>query len=175
MGELTQQSLKEVFYYCPCSGLFKWKRKRKGVRQGAVAGTIGKDGYRIIMFNGANYYAHRLAWFYVYGTWPENDLDHSDAVRSNECFFNFRPATRGQNMQNGTLRSNNTSGYKGVAFHYGTMKWRAYIKRNGMQIALGLFFTKEDAALAYNKAAKELFGEFARVNTIREATGQGIS
>ena len=58
------------------------------------------------------------------------------------------------------------TGYKGVCFIESLQKYRAYINKDGKQHNLGLFYKKEDAAEAYNRAATELFGEYARLNEI---------
>src|SRR6266852_3300978 len=62
----------------PLTGKFRWKLGRKGVAAGTSAGTIDKDGYLVIMIDGKNYFAHRLAWFMNTGAWPVNDLDHKN-------------------------------------------------------------------------------------------------
>lgn len=72
---------------------------------------------------------------------------------------NLREATKAQNLMNQGPRGG-ASQYKGVAYHAKTGKWRARIK----QQALGLHATEEAAARAYDAAAREQFGEFARLN-----------
>ncbi len=64
------------------------------------------------------------------------------------------------------VHKHNTSGYKGVSKHH--KKWRAYIVLKEKQIHIGLYRTKEDAALAYNEAALKYFGQFANLNVIKE-------
>lgn len=89
-------------------------------------------------------------------------VDHIDRDGLNNRRENLRLATRSENGRNQKCRSDNTSGYKGVHWHKGTRKWIAQIRLNGKAKHLGLFKTPEEAHVAYQEAAKELFGEFAR-------------
>jgi AP2 domain/HNH endonuclease len=79
---------------------------------------------------------------------------------------NLRLASSRQNSRNRGMRADNTSGYKGVSWHRLTGRWIASIKVAERRLHLGLFPTAEDAALAYNVAALEHFGEFARLNEV---------
>lgn len=90
--------------------------------------------------------------------------DHINGETLDNRCCNLRSATVGQNMQNRGLDSNNTSGFKGVSWHRGKRKWQAKITVNGNAMQIGRFKTPEDAAHAYDDKAKELFGEFARLN-----------
>ena len=94
--------------------------------------------------------------------WPL--VDHRDLNGLNNTRANLRPATTAQNNWNARLRSDNTSGFKGVAWRGDTSRWRAYIYLDGRRRNLGHFDTPEEAALAYDTAAIEHFGEFARLN-----------
>jgi hypothetical protein len=99
------------------------------------------------------------------------EVDHKDGDGLNNQRYNLRVATTGQNLRNrsSTIGS---SGYKGVSWHKSHSCWRAYIgspkgsfKYDGTpRRYLGHFKTKEEAALAYDAAAKQLFGEFAKLN-----------
>lgn len=93
-------------------------------------------------------------------------VDHVDHNALNNCRNNLRIVTNLQNQMNRRSNSNVTSKYKGVSWHIQTRKWRATIMINRKQKHLGVFICETDAALAYNKAAKEMFGEFAYLNTI---------
>jgi len=81
---------------------------------------------------------------------------------------NLRVATNAQNCQNARLRRDSTSGFKGVNWHKASGRWRARIGTNG-SVPLGSFDTAEEAAMAYNAAAREMFGEFALLNELPEA------
>lgn len=93
-------------------------------------------------------------------------IDHINGNVLDNRKENLRLCNKSTNAMNCKVHKHNTSGYKGVAWHKQMKKWRAYIVINDKQKSLGLYKTKEEAAKAYNKAALELFGEFAKVNKI---------
>lgn len=94
------------------------------------------------------------------------DCDHEDGNGLNNQRYNLRNCTRRQNLMNKRSDKNTTSKYKGVSKHY--KKWIAHIKVNSKVLHLGSFTYEDDAALAYNWAAKKHFGEFAKLNIIKE-------
>lgn len=160
---LTQAHLLEVLIYDPNTGLFRWKStKSKRISIGDVAGSFTANGYIQIRFDGCIYLAHRLAVLYMTGRWPETLVDHRDRVRSNNRWSNIREASYSENAGNMATRPSNTSGYKGVFFRKESPRPFAQIMVDGRSIYLGTFDTPEDAAMAYQAAAIEYFGEFAR-------------
>ncbi|MEK9720323.1 MAG: HNH endonuclease, partial [Quisquiliibacterium sp.] len=75
--KLTQERLFDILDYDFETGIFRWKKTmRASAWAGDVAGDVKPNGYIRIYFDGRGYYAHRLAWFYFYGTWPKGDIDH---------------------------------------------------------------------------------------------------
>lgn len=88
--------------------------------------------------------------------------DHRDLNRLNNRRKNLRSATTSQNVANRPLSSLNTSGFKGV--RRSRNKWRADIRQNGIKKSIGTFNNIVDAAKAYDAAAIQIFGEFARLN-----------
>lgn len=94
------------------------------------------------------------------------ELDHIDRNGLNNLRSNLRIATASQNQANKALSRRNTSGFRGVYWHNAAQKWMAQITVNNKFKYLGLHKEPEQAALAYNKAAKEAFGEFAQLNPV---------
>jgi hypothetical protein len=98
-------------------------------------------------------------------------VDHRNCNGLDNRRDNLRPATRGQNNCNRRKRKGCSSKYKGVYFHKsrkGRKKWDAYINVNGKRIFLGTYQTQEEAAMAYDAAAKKYYGQFARLNFPRK-------
>lgn len=132
---------------------YNWRANHDGT----VLGWMGtsKDKQRPILI-------HRLIL-----NAPEHlEVDHIDGNRLNNQRSNLRLATSSQNKMNRGPRKDNTSGYKGVSWHSQRLKWTARVKAGQKYIHLGLFDSKEAAALAYNSAARLLHGEFAWLNNI---------
>ncbi len=103
----------------------------------------------------------------IKGVLPKGVIwDHIDTNKLNNQKLNLRESTQQQNGLNRGLNKNSTSKMKGVFLCSSTGKWRAQITPNGKKISLGRFTSLEEAALAYNKKAKELFGEFAYQNPV---------
>jgi hypothetical protein len=93
-------------------------------------------------------------------------VDHKDGNGLNNCKSNLRICTNQQNQFNSKLRSDNTSGFKGVYYSFKEKKWRSTIKIGKKRMCLGAFSNKIDAAKAYNQAAIEHIGEFAKINNV---------
>jgi hypothetical protein len=153
---ITQSILALNLNYYPFTGLFIWNRQLGRVKKGDLAGTVNSNGYVQIRIRGKIYLAHRLAWLYVHGEFPNTMLDHINMDKKDNRIANLRLATKSQNSQNTLKSAANTSGYKGVSWYDRSKKWRASIKLNQKFKHLGLFESKEDAYEAYKKAAKEL-------------------
>jgi hypothetical protein len=155
--KLTAERLRELLTYDPDTGLFIRRVNRQGRwgKAGTVAGHINPHGYRVIWI-GANYMAHRLAWLYVHGALPEGQLDHINQDKTDNRMENLRLVTHAENMQNRPHQRNNVSGFKGVAPCRRTGRWQALICSNNKQIHLGFFDTPELAHAAYCEAAARL-------------------
>ena len=96
-----------------------------------------------------------------------NNIDHIDHNGLNNQKNNLRIVTIQQNIFNSIKNKNSFCKYKGVTFtNRIRLPYRSRICINGKRISLGYFATQEEAALAYNKKAIELFGEYAKLNII---------
>ena len=146
---LTQDRLKDLLIYDEHTGLFRWiKPTGTRIKAGSVAGTLSDNGYVKISIDRKLYRAHRLAWLYVYGHFPDNELDHVNRVKSDNRIENLRPATCAENQQNQPKRRTNKSGVVGVCWYKRTGKWRAQITAGRVKYHLGYFDNLEDALCA---------------------------
>lgn len=159
---MEQQELKRIVNYNPETGKMTWKAPRRGCVVGSEVGTITKFGYRNVYLAGRRYHVHRLAWLYVYGRFPKDQIDHINMNGLDNRLCNLREATQSQNQANKGMRADNTSGVKGVTWDSSRKKWKASISVSGKMIHLGRFSEVRDAAEAYRIAAKKYFGDFAR-------------
>lgn len=152
-NRITQQQLKEVLDYNETTGEFTWKVTRSNrAKKGKVAGYKNGQGYWCIKVFGAKYLTHRLAWLYVHGEWPEQEIDHINHDRADNRLCNLRPATRKENSRNAGLRSNNTSGKTGVSLVKHSGRWKSSIEG----IHLGLFDDFGHAVIARDAAERAL-------------------
>lgn len=160
---ITQQRLMEVLHYDPETGEWMWAATLSARRvTGQAAGGITDAGYRSIRVNGNLFRAHRLAWLYMTGEWPAEQIDHVNGERSDNRWINLRAATEQQNKANTRVSANCKSGVKGVYWNRQRQKWQAKINPNRTQVHLGFFDDIDKAAEAYASAAKLYFGEFGR-------------
>lgn len=98
---ITQRELKEQLTYYPYTGRFFWNNTRRGVKKGKRAGYVQDTrGYRIIMIDRKPYYAHRLAWLYEYGSFPELEIDHVNRDTDDNRISNLRDVTHSTNLLN---------------------------------------------------------------------------
>ena len=152
LQELTQESLKKFFSYDSGTGLLVRIKSVQGAPAGQEA-YARKDKYKRIRFAGGEHYAHRLAWLYVYGSLPVNDIDHIDGNPSNNAISNLREATASQNSQN--VRHT-----KGVSIHKQSGLWRCRLNKLGKCIVNTYHKTQEEARDAYIQAKRQ-YHEFA--------------
>lgn len=154
---ITQKRLQELLSYDPETGLFTNLTQRSiRVKIGSIAGCKKPSGAIEIRLDYKLYFAHRLAWLYIYGKFPEKGLDHINGVKDDNRISNLRRATRqkiGQNVLNPGI--DNTCGYLGVCWHKAAKKWNARIGINGKQKNLGYYITAEEAHEAYLTAKRE--------------------
>ena len=123
-------------------------------KDGKIIGHKNKKGYIEFGFNYARYQAHRIILTKYLGREIKEYCDHINHNRSDNRIINLRELSNQENTQHQQLRTNNTSGIKGVCWD--KHKWRAHLTLNQKRLFLGRFDTKEDAYDAWKKKAQEL-------------------
>lgn len=160
----TRGQVLEQVKYDPETGVFiRSNLTARKSRIGFPTGTI-KDGYVLVTVLGKQYRAHRLAWLVMTNEWPKKEIDHKNLDRSDNRWINLRPADKRQNAQNTSIRKDNISGYKGVAWDAARGKWRADITLPHVRKHLGMYEDPAIAHEAYALAVKKYFGEYGRLS-----------
>ena len=156
--------LQQLLSYDPETGDLRWIGRGKGIRSGAIAGSVGSRGYRTIRVNHHRYKAHRLAWLMHHGADPgELQVDHRDCNPANNRISNLRLASPEQNIHNSQLSRSNKSGVKGVCWATRKRKWKASLEAWGVVHHLGWFTHLQDAIDAVTEARLRLHKDFARL------------
>ena len=150
---VTQDSLREVVSYDEITGIMRWTRPSKYKPQltGKEVGWLNQRGYRGVIIQGRIYLVHRLIWLYVYGTFPKDQIDHTNRIKDDNRIINLRDVTNQENCKNQKLRKTNTSGVMGVKLNKLKNRWEAFIGDR----YLGAFDLKSDAIICRKKAEIE--------------------
>lgn len=161
---ISVERLRALLDYDPATGIFRWRVRQRKIggfyNPGDIAGFKETLGYWCVGLGGKTYKGHRLAWLYVKGEWPAEDIDHINGRRSDNRICNLRLGGKAVNAWNAKMKVTNAVGLKGV--RRDGKKFIARIGVRGVRIYLGTFDTAELAHSAYMNAAIKYFGEFAR-------------
>lgn len=142
---LTADRLRKLFHYDPETGVFtRLVSTSNSTKIGEVM-QPDRSGYVRFSIDWRKHFAHRLAWLYMTGEWPAEEIDHKDRNPSNNRWSNLRPATFKENHENSIEQRNNTSGRRGVQWFKNTGKWWARISHHGRRISLGYYASKAEA------------------------------
>lgn len=163
--DITNERLKEVVNYCPDSGVFTRTISAPRVKAGSIVGSMN-NGYLRIRVDGVRYLAHRLAWLYMNGEFPDGEVDHINHLRNDNRICNLRDVTRQENSRNMVIPKNNTSGCIGVIWRKNRKRWTAEIKVSGKSIKIGMYKNIADAVFA-RKAAEVKYGFHKNHNEAR--------
>lgn len=149
-NNLTQVELKRILHYDPDTGIFTWRISRRAgtARAGTVAGHVNTKGYVVIKIKSRGYKAHRLAFLYMKGYFPEHQVDHKLGARADNSWSGLRHATQTCNSQNRGMNKNNSSGFPGVTWEKAEEKWVSQIQINRKGVKVGRYNDPLEAALA---------------------------
>lgn len=139
---ITAIELRERLQYNPDTGRWVWLKSDRGGWVGKPAGTLDAKGYWVIKIDGQSYKASRLAFLYMTGEWPPEEMDHIDRTPWNDCWINLRPATRTENNQNRVKIG--PSGQQGIYRHSTNDRWIAQHDN----IYIGSYKTMDEAVAA---------------------------
>ena len=141
---------------------WKWHAVRKRDKYYATRKVMLAYNRETKKITNQTIYLHRL----LMGEPMGKEVDHRDGDSLNNCRFNLRECTHMQNLQNRPTRTIAKSGYKGVTWDKVLKRWFVRCTANGYNHHVGYFYDVKEAALAYNKAALEYHGDFARLNDV---------
>lgn len=145
---IDQHKLKLFLDYDRKTGIFTRRiRTSNRIAVGDVAGSPDKKGYLCIRVLGKTYKAHRLAWLYETGAWPENEIDHINGIVFDNRIENLRDVSKSINQQN----RRGTKGYSRDGY-----RWKAQIRVGGNWKHLGCYETESEAHQAYISAKAEM-------------------
>lgn len=155
---LSKGEVESLLDYDPLTGLFRWKHAVSSrAKMGSVAGTLDRDGYVVIRIKGRGYKAHRLARLLLSGSWPEDEVDHINRVRSDNRACNLRDVSAFENSTNTDFsHSLGRSGVRNVTWFSQYQMWKAAFMHRGKKIFVGYFETVEAASMAVCKARRSL-------------------
>lgn len=158
MSCLTADSLRKVLVYDEVFGQFYRKNDtRNGFKAGEILGSKTTTGYWRIVINKKEYLAHRLAWLYMTGAWPDKDIDHKNGNPLDNRWENLRVCSKRESNLNRGVMSNSRSGIKGVKLlESGRYQVLVDNKSYGTYDELGL------AEFIAQEIRESLHGEFAR-------------
>lgn len=159
MPELTQSRVKELFDYNPETGdLVRIKYVAPKAKIGDIAGCKVHGSYTVLKVDKRQYGIHRIIWLWLYGAFPQGEIDHINQNKAYNTKKNLRDVSRRINSRNEKLRSLNTSGTMGVHWDKRRSKWMAQIRDNdGRRFMIGRFNSLADAISA-RKEAEKLYG-----------------
>jgi hypothetical protein len=159
-SSITANEVRELLNYDPDTGKFTRRVStggRYGAKVGTPAGMLNDQGYWLISLKSLQYRAHRLAWLYMTGEWPKNEVDHLNGIRSDNRWANLRDVPAYVNQQNMRMaQSNSKTGLLGASWNSKDKRFCARIKANGRYMSLGYYDTAELAHEAYINAKRRL-------------------
>lgn len=159
---IDSEELRRIIEYDPETGILRDKGVRTRGVKGRALGNHDKDGYLLLKVYQVTYKAHRLAWLYVHGEWPKNEIDHINGVKDDNRIANLRDVSQSFNQHNILeAMKNSKSGVRGVR-RLSSGSWEANIRHQGKRVRLGTFGSINEAGKAYQQARLRLHAGFIK-------------
>lgn len=158
LNDLTADQVRSLFNYDALTGDFSWKTlPRNSKSKKLIVGIKESLGYLRVKILGKKYTLHRVIWLWVYGSWPDEEVDHVNGIRDDNRLDNLRQSNRTMNNQNRHYaHSNNKLGLMGVYWNKQSSLYRASIQVNNHKIHLGSFRDPHQAHEAYLDAKRQI-------------------
>lgn len=157
---ITQARLKELLRYDPETGIFTWRISRGSKKEGSIAGFL-LTKYLSVELDKYSYRLHRLAFLYILGRFPLDEVDHINSDRLDNRWENLRECSRSENCSNRTKSKRNQSGIKGIIFeNNGYPRYITCVQVNGRRIkksfSIATYGDKaEEEAIKHIKSLRE--------------------
>lgn len=169
--DIDAELLRSLLDYDPITGALTWRpRPREMFKRDSLwkrwnsryAGRgaflqVSHKGYLTGQIFRTSYRAHRVIWAMMTGSWPPDQIDHINGVRSDNRLANLRAVSGQENMRNQRMPVNNTSGAVGVTWDKRRRRWLANLVVSGRCIYIGSYALKDDA-IAARRAAQDRHG-----------------
>lgn len=149
---LTQEQLKRQLKYNPDTGDFTAVVQKDSGSKAAIGSYINKYGCVVIQINGVKYLAHRLAFLYMTGEWPAEQVNHINGIFDDNAWSNLKASANNENQTKTGKSTDKTCGVTGVRWLLHKRKWSASIQVDGKPVYLYLGDSEEDAIAARKKA-----------------------
>lgn len=156
---ITAEQVRKLFSCDPEKGELRWayKAPKCRIRIGDIAGCKYSCGYVVTKINMKSFAVHRLIWIWVYGKWPDGDIDHINGIRDDNRISNLRDVTKTINNENQTRpHIDNKHGILGASWIESRKSYYVSIQVRGKTRFLGLTRDPEDARNRYLEAKRKL-------------------
>ena len=160
---MNQEDIKCLLKYNPKTGIFNWAHQlNNNVNYGDIAGHRNEFARIVITIDHKNYQSNRLAWLYMTGEWPKNEITHINGKNDDNRWANLRYASRQEICKNKSIQRNNKSGIAGVSWIKARRIWHVSIRVDKKDRYLGRFKSKFEASCA-RKSAENKHGYYERM------------
>jgi hypothetical protein len=161
--ELDAEQIRAAIHYNPETGIFTRLTRASNMPPGSTAGTLdAKEGYVVVRVLGKRFLAHRLAWLYMTGNWPAQEVDHINRVRNDNRWENLRDVSRATNALNRRAVQANR---QGCVYWDGRKggRWYGMFSHKKQKYYAGSSRCRDEAIRLLNEKRREVLSDSAGV------------